>query len=232
MKLAFQVPIPNMDDFIGDADFFFALAPLVLADEKYCNWFIDRPTLLDNGVHEHGTSVSLVDLLQAKTMLGNDCMIIPPDVLFDAGATLRSFYDACELLGSVHGVWPVLQGKTWSSLMHLIEGYSMEHVRRICVPYRLGTLIRVQLARELSSWAGLGVHFLGLNSIEELKALRFNADASLDTGKPFRWAQQNTTWPDGQIRKQKLNMHVSVDIRAAREGIRRMREVIDFDTTA
>jgi hypothetical protein len=27
MRLAFQVPIPNMDDFIGEADFFFALAP-------------------------------------------------------------------------------------------------------------------------------------------------------------------------------------------------------------
>src|SRR5678816_53971 len=104
------------------------------------------------------------------------------------------------------------RGKTWSDLMHCMEVYTSAGARHVCIPYRLGAVTRILLAREFSYWRGVQLHFLGLNSIEELKALRFTPDSSLDTGKPLRYAQQDTVWPQGQIRGEKLNMHKPVHV--------------------
>lgn len=229
MKLAYQVPIPNLDDFIGEQDFFFALAPLVLESEEYSNWFIDRPTLLDNGVHELGQSITLDLLLEAKNLLGNKCAVIPPDVLFSAPKTLHNFYEMLQAHGSVSDLWPVLQGRTWRELMKLVEKYAQCDVTHICIPYRLGSMTRVLLARELAHYDGIGIHFLGLNNADELRALRFTFDSSLDTGKPLRWAQNGYVWPDVHDNKPlKLRMKQDVNVHFAKMGIQRIKEIVDF----
>jgi hypothetical protein len=237
VKISLQVPIPNMDDFIGQQDFFFALAPLVLENEAYSNWFIDRPTVLDNGVHEKGLPVNLEMLVEASTLIGDKVVIIPPDTLFNASETRKQFDIALMRCGPAK-LMPVLQGRNWRELLHLLEHYAMCRIERICIPYRFGTQMRCMLARECNGW-DLKIHFLGLNSLEELRALRFIENASIDTGKPLRWAQHGGSWPGtGSLARAmpnvygnipKLDMTMPVDVRLAQESLTVIRRIIDFD---
>lgn len=227
MKYSFQVPIPHMDDFIGDADFFYCLAHLAMTKSEYCDWFIGRPTILDNGVHELGTPMYIDDLFQVADMV-QPLAIIPPDYLFDTQATLAAMDRALQRW-PVERLWPAVQGRTFEELQESMQVYHSMRVPRVCIPYRLGAQVRIWLAR-VADLIGIKVHFLGVSSLDELKGIRFHPDASIDTGKPFRWAQHNQVWPQGECER-KINMNQSLNINLARRGINAMKRVTEFETT-
>jgi hypothetical protein len=228
MKYAFQVPKPHLDDFIHEADFFFALAHHVLMDEDYSNWFLQRPTMLDNGAHEMGMPVMGVDLVEAAKLIEPE-WIIPPDYLFNQKATLKGFYDFAELMGSAEKLAPVIQGRTLKELQDCMDEY-VGKVNKVCIPYRLSSAIRQWVAYQMYRYTEeVSIHFLGVNNLEELRILRFFPNSSIDTGKPFRWAQQGKVWPDGKA-PNKLDMTKSVEVNFAKLGIMNMKKVTEFET--
>jgi len=75
----------------------------------------------------------------------------------------------------------------------------------------------------------MSIHYLGVNNLEELKEMRFFENVSVDTGKPFRWAQQGRVWPDGRA-SDKLDMEKPVSVNFAKLGIMNMKRVTEFET--
>src|SRR6266852_4621836 len=223
MKLSFQVPFPNLDDFIGEQDFFYALAHLVLMDDKYRDFFVGRPTMLDNGLHENGFPIKSSDLLDAYHIIKPD-VLIPPDFFFDAEGSIVGFLEMANLLGSVEHLYPVVHGKSWKELMRCYETYLSHRVKGVCWPYRIGmarTLMIPNMANNIRH------HFLGVGWFNELVAIRFAPNASLDTGKPFRYAQVGLPWSheNDLMKLPKLDMELQCDVQAAKESIAGMKRI-------
>jgi hypothetical protein len=228
-----------MDDFIHDADFFYALAPLILQNEQYCNWFCGRPTVMDNGLHEEGVSLKTEDILHAASLIQPE-YIIPRDAFYDSKETLKGFYEMASILGGVDRLWPVVQGKSRRDIEELTSIYSKEGCKHLCIPYRLGRY------RELLSLSMVRLdvhyHFLGVNNLEELKVLRMIPGASIDTGKPFRWAQSGGVWPNtdrnfetndaiAPYNLPKLDMEKDFNPNLAKRAIMKIKEITEFETT-
>jgi hypothetical protein len=217
-----------MDNFIGEQDFFFALAPWVLKDEAYSNFFLQRPTVMDNGVHETGEPLPAELLLEAASLI-EPMAIIPPDYLYDWHRTYEGFQDMAAMV-PVEKLWPVVQGRSIDELMLLAEQYAVHRVTKVCLPYRLRAGIRNDLAMRLKTF-GLEIHFLSLTRLEELYFMRMVPNASFDTGKPFRWAQQGMVWGEDMAERAPHKLHMLKDFNPnlAKRSIQVIREIVNFE---
>ena len=193
VKMAYQVPIPLLEEYQGDFDF--ALAHLIMHDGRYERFYAEqgkkgRTVFLDNGIHELGQPVT-IDYLWDVASLIHPTHIIPPDW---HGENDKSF-QAAEL-----ATWkwprqmiaPVVQGQTFDECLHSYKRYVNSGYTTICLPYRLGA-VRLQLIPHLVPY--VVHHFLGFNYIMELKEMRKAPNPQCDTGKPFRFAQRSLTVP-------------------------------------
>jgi|SRR5215471_2749548 len=190
MRLAFQIPKPCILEYSMYEDFHFALAHEVLQDAKYARIYRRLAeqdfVLLDNGVHENAEPLRMPDLFRAAWLCDASAMI-PPDYFFDANATLRAFEEALDLVGDPTRLWPVIQGRTLGDLMTCYAAYVAARVQTICIPYRIGSEMRTRLIPYLDKRHQH--HFLGYNTLTELTIIAHAPNPSLDTGKPFRYAQ-------------------------------------------
>jgi hypothetical protein len=222
MELAWQVPYRYMNQFKGH--FHYALAHLVLSNADYARFFLyqDEPVVMDNGVHENGEPLPWAKLEQAAWRC-NARYIIPPDWFFDGTRTYDAFKEALSRWGP-RRLWPVLQGTTVVDLRDLYELYMYWKVPAVCIPYRLADL-RWKLIPRLTF--DVRHHFLGLRELDDLKYIKQVRFASLDTGKPFRFAQQNHTWDTWRSSGPKLQMGGLMDVDLASDNITAMTEVIN-----
>lgn len=228
MKYSFQVPIPRMDEFIEDQDFFFALAHHVIMSKEYSDWFLNRLTVMDNGVHEMGEPISMASLIEAADLC-QAYYIIPPDYMYNSLKTLEAFEEAKRIWGADR-LWPVAQGKTFDDIDELIQEYSKQGVAKICLPYRLGLGVRMFLMYKY--YKLVKFHLLSVKRFDELYSLRMFPDVSIDTGKPFRWAQMGLVWTEHYTTSPeelpKLDMSRDFYVSHAKQAIQEMKEVTEF----
>lgn len=180
IKLAFQVPFAYLHHHFGDMDF--ALADFVLKHEGYRDYYAqsNRDMILDNSLHELGSSLALNKLEEAFYSI-EPRWVIPPDVLFKTKETLRNL-EIAEHVFPEGQILPVLQATTIADFLYLQEAYLEKGYKYMCVPYRMSRMSLLPFLR-----SDIKYHFLGLICAEEFSFLAKQPNiVSLDTGKPFR----------------------------------------------
>src|SRR5437660_11184381 len=136
MKFSFQIPIPNLDEFLPEEDFHFALAHLAIDNTEYIAKYNARYhqgdlVVLDNGTHE-GRLMEDLDVLDKVARSIGASAIIPPDKFFNDTYTLRKAINAVHKWGET-SVWPVVQARSPSEAWALYKTYYDMGFRRVCL---------------------------------------------------------------------------------------------------
>jgi hypothetical protein len=166
------------------------LAHFVLKEPRYAEYYrkayaTGREVILDNGIHELGEPLTIEEIDDARAKLGDVTWIIPPDWHGDFVRTRTAYDIAIDRWGLK--VAPVVQGKSFDEMLTCYN-YMIRYSSMVCFPYRTRGL-RLQLIPHLERYRRH--HFLGMNYLAEIHEVRKAPEPSLDTGKPFRYAQNN-----------------------------------------
>lgn len=197
LKLYFQIPLLAMSDYYAGGGF--ALAHLVNNDPRYSAHFQHRNyVILDNGIHELGQSVDTDALLQAFYLIWPR-WVIAPDTMFDYRATREALEKFVGIVPQSR-VLPVLQYKNPEEFNSFHSYLISEGYKAIALPYRSPRAAHLSDLKP-----GIHYHFLGLKNLSELEYIARgtrNISWSIDTGKPFRAAQNG-----GIVDGPKLDMY-------------------------
>src|SRR5262249_53885549 len=148
-------------------------------------WGCTRPILMDNGVHENGEPAPLEDICKADQLIRAD-YVIPPDKFHDSEYTKAKFLEAKERI-SVERLWPVVQARSLVEAEEVYRFYIKWNVKAVCLPYRAKW--RMKFIQGTGLYTDVHHHFLGVNHLLELPTMNLAPHPSVDTGKPFRYAQ-------------------------------------------
>ena len=192
VQMTYQVPIPLLYHHQGDFDF--ALAHLVNFNSIYAKFYreqvaMGRVVMLDNSIHELGYPLTLDEIKRADDALGGCTYIIPPDWHGDRLRTQEAVKIAMEMW-PVGKVVPVVQGRSLREIQDCYEYYCCFGFRKVAIPYRLR-----EMRFDLTPHDWMGHHFLSFTYVNEIYRMRRFPDASCDTGKPFRFAQNSREIP-------------------------------------
>jgi len=179
-KFAFEVPHAHLEDFEDLQDFHFALS-IHCGIKKYKDYYLDQSLnsfkriWLDNGFNERGRADPVALLVRYFIELHADKVIAPDSTRWDYTKLLKSFYRMALYIPSYKIVIAA------NSLM-AVDAAHLHGIRDIAIPFRSRSTWPEYAKDRL-----VGHHFLGLNSINEIKEFQ---PSSLDTSLPIRLAMK------------------------------------------
>lgn len=194
IPLALEIPESRLADWSPYTQLDFVLAHKVLESPKYARFFkhrvAGRELILDNSVHELGTPLDPITLVEAAERV-DATYVISPDRLEDAVWTIAQSLALRRMLNGRARLASVLTGDSIRERRNVLDAY--RGVDMLCLPYRRTRLEWFFEHREiiLSRWDR--IHLLGVSSLEELSAWKWIADRfpgvsfSVDTAKPVKW---------------------------------------------
>jgi hypothetical protein len=193
MKLSLEIPTSYLIDWSPLCDFDFALAHRVLEDEKYAEFFADRPKgrelILDNSMHElGGVPMAAVELGEAAKRCRAD-YVCAPDQLGQMKKNYAWFVETHRLLGNQFMIATVLTGNDF-----IERNWFLANVRQaslMCLAFRTPRFDWfLEHNEQLRRWAR--IHLFGVNDLYELIRFRHYSawKWSVDTGKPIKWGVQ------------------------------------------
>lgn len=199
MRLALECPANLVDKIQPFSDFAWLSAVEVLRSSEYSGYYKQYRgfKVLDNGVNEEGSPLSLDNLEKAANLVGAH-MVVAPDWIGDFSKTLESLQDTLKKFGPERVV-PVIQASSFTE-----AGAFSSHIRNmvanktsvpfVAVPYRIceesgDTPETLALKRALvvtNMLDGVNVHLLGFLSLGEFYWYGDNKPnvISIDTGIP------------------------------------------------
>lgn len=182
MLLSFEIPIPDLPDFIPFADFPFGLAHL-MDNPKYREHH--QRCLLDNSMYELGEPLTSDELIRAAALC-NPVSIIAPDWMNDHRRTQVA---AVELRDHMKDRWPVgavVQGTDLKERLSSYNWLMSKNFWPICFPFRTP---RQETIQAIAAQGGFDprwwYHLLGLQELSELSVV-LPGIWSCDTAKPFK----------------------------------------------
>lgn len=146
MQLACEFPVKYQESLSRETDFDFLLTHLILEDQRYRDFYVKqrktttRESILDCSIFELGTALSSEKVMEAAEIV-NPHVIISPDVLHDAPATLSNLgkFLADHMTTLEKNKWTVaavLHGKTLEEIKRVHDMYcNMKIISHICIPY-------------------------------------------------------------------------------------------------
>jgi hypothetical protein len=192
MKLSFEIPLPDIEEFTLYEDMQFGLAHLVLKRrilQRYVKLY--QGCLLDNSMYELGNEpLSTRDLLKAAVIL-NPRAVIAPDWEGDA---LQTYDAVIELFRARPSsarwtIGAVVQGKDLAERRRAYKTLVQLECEPICFPFRSPrdeTIFSLFQQEDLiGDW---WYHLLGLRDVREL-SWKLPGIWSMDTAKPFKGIQ-------------------------------------------
>lgn len=104
MKICIIAPVPDLVKFATLGDAHLMLTHLVAEGNDYTNFYKDRKELkvLDNGLFEHHVASPTSEII-AKARLTGAHVVIAPDILYDAKATVESTREFLEQVQRENG---------------------------------------------------------------------------------------------------------------------------------
>jgi hypothetical protein len=172
MRAACIVPVEGLD-LIEDFTYYLALAHLVLADPDVATFYRERAEgaflILDNSAHELGEALSVERLIEAASLTNPDVLVVP-DKIWDAEASLRLVENFKETATSLKSTYPGLQfmGVPHGHDSEQLDGslgvlLGTEYLDIIGLPktYPRLELSRGAIAKQVGA-SGKKVHFLGI----------------------------------------------------------------------
>lgn len=185
MKTAwsFEVPIPHLEDFESDQDFFFILS-FLCKDEKYFSFhkhhsqYGYRKCWLDNSYNELGTADDVHELVKNFLEIKADKLIAPDDLSWSIDQITESYQQCASRVINTSLITVVNTEDMYKALHNC-------GARHFALPYktRLSTYT-CGFPPGIFTWASR-MHFLGLCSIEEIQQLR---PPTCDTSMPIKLA--------------------------------------------
>lgn len=177
-KFSFEVPIHHLWDFHPFQDFLFIL-PQLLIDEEYRKYVLKVKRMgthtiwLDNGFNETLQAADAWSLLGPNTLLSPQRVIVP-DRLDETPAQVRESYLQMLYLG-----FPKERLTVVCSTLKTVKAMRDEFDCPIAIPYR-------RRSNFDPGWDDLTqTHFLGLNSIDEVRKFK---PTTCDTSMPIKLA--------------------------------------------
>lgn len=176
---SFEVPHAHLEDFDDLQDFHFILS-IHCRYKWYRDYYINksqqdfRRIWLDNGFNEKGKADTASILARYFVTIGADKVIAPDSTGWGSTKLLASFYRMGQYIPS---------NKIIIVANHpiVVDMAYMRNIRNIAIPFRT----RIAWPKEGYEDRLVGHHFLGLNSINEIKQFK---PSSLDTSLPIRLA--------------------------------------------
>lgn len=206
VQMTYQIPIPLLETYRGDFDF--ALAHLCNFSLRYGDFYRKatsegRMVLLDNSIHELGSPLTIDEIVQADAIIGGASFIIPPDWHDEKEKTIEAF-EICAERFNVSRLAPVIQGTNIEELQSCYDWYVNAGVQMICLPYKREDRFQIVPRSHIRH------HFLSFHVVYEIEQMRAFPNSTCDTGKPFRFAQNNLVLPltvrhDGTLPKLNMN---------------------------
>lgn len=185
IKLAFEFPVAYAAVFKPLQDYTFALAHLALANPNYRKTMMPID-LLDNGVHENGEPMDLVQLRRTEKLC-SPMYITAPDWIHNAYRTVNAFTPAGIQLDA--DICAVVQAQDVEEAKWVYAYYLQQGAEIIAFPYRADRVTWIRELRLSGLWdKDQWYHMMGLKSVTELKEL-VDLDikyCSLDTSKPIK----------------------------------------------
>jgi len=197
MKLALECPTRLLPKVQPLADFDFILSHLVLQDKEYAKFYKEstRYKILDSSVNELLQPLGLSSIQEADSLVGPCDLIVAPDFLGNAGATLDYLEMALEEIPKSR-ILPVVQGSTPDVVLACARSIWALGFKKMAIPYdiccersepvnKMG-LSRHSIVSKLENEFDLDLelHLLGMTTLEELKFYSQSRVVSIDTGGP------------------------------------------------
>ena len=194
IELAMEMPRSLLNDLSPLCDFEFCLAQET-DNEEYVDFYknatekIGRPCIMDNGFHELGRPLSVLELFAAANKV-NPTYVIAPDMLDDLKWTFAEwkkcvhvFRDSAVKVAPVLVDAPELDQK---SFILNVEG------DMLCLPFRRPRLDWYKFHRGEIRKKFTHLHLLGINTLQELEEFsqlgyEDGLQLSVDTAKPVKW---------------------------------------------
>jgi hypothetical protein len=234
MKCSFEIPTKHIRQLKEHQDYDFVLAHIWLNDPIYRGSYTSD-MVMDNGAYELGEPLELKDCIRI-VRAARPKVFISPDWIDDRQRTCKTYKDTdaaldCEVAG-------VVVGSDISEMLRCFEFYLEQAVEIICIPFRKPRLEFLHKASELKllnpdRW----YHFLGLNSMEELKVIKSYKlpNTSIDTSKPIKAALHGKTIHDDLRGLGKLDHSLELSdevVQAASFQMDRFREIAQEELTS
>ncbi len=189
MKFSYEVPIPNLWDFLPYQDFIFTLQHLY-KDEDYHEFALinqySYDLWLDNSYNEQMVATTNFNLAETYSSLNRVEKVIAPD---DPKWNTAQMQESVEDLGNIIGFDKVLIVVNSVDMMHTImHNIETDDPSRFAVSYWTRPNMTPQELKQFK-----GVHFLGLLNPQELVDYQ---PASCDTSMPIKLALIGQTIDD------------------------------------
>jgi len=190
-KFAFEVPTAHLQDFHDLQDFYFVLT-IQMEDDRFADFMISQVVIpglhaiwVDNSFNETGDATHHHDILEVYNTLKAQKMI-PPDALDWTPEQIgNEVHEMMRHTIPQHNIVPVIA---------YFDTYSHLYMEFLAVvTYAIPYMTRSNWDDEDLEWVHRRspfVHYLGLNSIDELTQWK---PFSVDTGMPIKLAMQNKT---------------------------------------
>ena len=194
IELAMEIPRALLKDISPLCDFEFCLAQET-DNEEYAKFYkeavekIGRTCIMDNGFHELGRPLSVLERFAAANKV-NPTYVIAPDMLADLKWTFEEWKKCKHVFrDSKVKVIPVLVDAPeldQKSFILNIDGDVL------CLPFRRPRLNWYRFHREEIRKKFQHIHLLGINTLEELEAFsqlgyEDGIRLTVDTSKPVKW---------------------------------------------
>lgn len=201
VELALEIPVALLRDIYPLTDLGFSLAHMILKNEKYRDFYRDKPQIMDNGMYELGDPLEVPDLTRAAESVMPIAMIAPDwedeaSRTSQASILMRNFFrdityrgfDGTPIVKSSIGT--VVQGKDLFQRRDFFSWCIDNEFRPICFPFRMRKQRRTligSLASENKFTTDGWYHLLGLNHSDELTQIKeLPGRWSVDTAKPCK----------------------------------------------
>jgi hypothetical protein len=201
MRLAMEIPKSMLSRLSPLADIDFALAPEVLSDDKYAEFYRTqaehkRFVILDNGVHEKGHPLTSAELVEAAKRV-KAAVVIAPDKLGHYREGIEWFNELKGILPKGHDVGVVMSGNSPAERAEFFMRAG-RYAKMLCFPFKepryewFADLI--EKIPTYQPWPPR-IHLLGVNELDELRQFRDSFEkmgivskrVSVDTSKPIKF---------------------------------------------
>ncbi len=194
IELAMEMPRRLLNDISPLCDFEFCLAQET-DNEEYANFYknavdkIGRMCIMDNGFHELGRPLSVLELFAAANKV-NPTYVIAPDMLDDIKWTFAEWKKCVHVFrDSKVKVAPVLVDAPELDQKSFILNVGGD---MLCLPFRRPRLEWYKFHRGEIRKKFAHLHLLGINTLEELEEFsqlgyEDGLRMSVDTAKPVKW---------------------------------------------
>jgi hypothetical protein len=210
MKCSFEIPTKHIKVLKEHQEYDFVLAQVWLKDPAYRQAYTSKGMVMDNGAFELGEPLELKECIRI-VRAAKPAVFISPDWLEDRDRTCKTWRDADAALDTE--VAGVVVGTDVPDMLRCFEYYLEQQTQIICLPFKKPRLTFLAKAAELKlldqeHW----YHFLGLNSMEELKAIKTYklTNTSIDTSKPIKAALHGKTIHDDLTGLGKIDLDVEM----------------------